>query len=159
MSPLLATYMNCNVLQQSSSHICHMQDYTAEYVSWCILIIIFQSLGFYTHTNTHTQTCFELRLILQTLMDCCKDWNIMTFQTWRKSFSNHVPKLLKLQTVILLKTRHAQCGLLRSNRQLFVHMGGDILLLHAALTLNQQTTPITLRNCFHITPRVIHGCV
>lgn len=30
----------------------------------------------------------------------------------------------------------------KGNRQLFVHMGGDSLLLHAAVTLNQQTTQI-----------------
>lgn len=34
------------------------------------------------------------------------------------------------------------CSGHESNRQLFVHMGGDILLLHAALTLNQQTSQI-----------------
>lgn len=44
-----------------------------------------------------------------------------------------------------------------SNCQLFFRMGGDILLLHAALTLNQQTSQLrTLRKRFHITPRVVH---
>lgn len=32
------------------------------------------------------------------------------------------------------------CSGHKSNCQLFVRMGGDILLLHAALTLNQQTS-------------------